>query len=65
MDRCSCFPLVVSDVEEVDPDHEFSFEAGYLILAEWIFDFVEPVFPEEALVSECALWIFGSRMKSR
>ena len=65
VDRCSCFPLIVPEGEEVDAHREIVLEGGDVIVGHLVWDLVETLFCEEAVVQEWSLRIFGAWMEGR
>ena len=63
VERCSCFPFLVPEREEVDAGLEFDLDGGDLVMFHWVFDLVESRLCEEAVVAEWPLRIFRAWVK--
>ena len=65
LERCSGFPFFLTEGELVDAHLEYVFDGRDLVVGGRVFDLVDTIFGEEALVPESALGMFCTRMEGR
>ena len=59
------FPLIVPVAAEVAAHFQFVLDCEDLILGDWVLDWVDAHFGEEAVVQELALRIIGASVNAR